>query len=382
MKNNYLNFIEIDRKNLLWNLKCIKKVLKKNTGILPVVKANAYGHSLEKVVTILKGEDIFGFGVNSLEEGIEVRKLCGNRIILLGGLLNSELHFLFEYNLEPTVFRIDTLKFLEDTGAKKNKIIKVHLKVETGTNRQGVDFNEIAGFLEFFKKSRFVRLEGLSTHFANIEDTTNHTYAFKQKNEYKKFLKLFKKNKIDIHCKHIACSAAGLLFPDTHYNFIRLGISLYGLWPSKETYLSCLLKHKNIVELKPVLSWKTKIVQLKNVSHGKYVGYGCTYKTTNKTKLAILPIGYYDGYDRKLSNQGFVIIRGKRAPVCGRVCMNITIVDVTDIFGVSVEDEVILIGRSADESITADDIARMTGTINYEVVSRLNPLIPRIVIND
>ena len=160
----------------------------------------------------------------------------------------------------------------------------------------------------------------------------------------------------------------------------RVGIGVYGLWPSKETHLSCVQNNREPVDLKPVLTWKSKIVQVKDVPEGSFIGYGCTYKTTRATKVAVLPVGYYDGYDRLLSNLSYVLIKGKRAPLRGRVAMNFIVVDVTDIPGVRLEDEAVLIGRQGPEKITAEYIASLCGTINYEIVTRINPLLPRLVI--
>ncbi len=197
---------------------------------------------------------------------------------------------------------------------------------------------------------------------------------------FKKFVSLFKENGIDIPIKHTACTAACILFQDTYFNMIRPGIGLYGLWPSKETYLSCLLEGRDMLELKPALTFKTRVAQIKEFPANSYIGYGCSYKTTHRTKIAVLPVGYYDGYDRKLSNQGFVLIRNRRAPIVGRICMNIMMVNITHIEDAMLEDEVILLGNSADEYVSAENIASICGTINYEIVTRINQALPRIIV--
>jgi len=161
---------------------------------------------------------------------------------------------------------------------------------------------------------------------------------------------------------------------------VRTGIGMYGLWPSKETYLSCLSQKRKPVFLKPVLSWKAKIAQIKKVPRGAFIGYGCTYRTTRETLLAVLSVGYYDGYDRSLSNLSYVLIRGIRAPLRGRVAMNFIMVDVTDIPGVKLEDEVVLIGEDGEDVISADELASLVGTINYEIVTRINPHVARIIV--
>ncbi len=223
-------------------------------------------------------------------------------------------------------------------------------------------------------------LEGLSSHFANIEDTTDDYYPKFQLENFRQAIDWFKQRDINVPLRHMSCSAASILFPETHFELARVGIGLYGLWPSKETMVSCRLRGQEALRLKPVLSWRARVAQVKNVARGAYVGYGCTYRTTRPTRLAVIPVGYYDGYDRSLSNAAYVLIRGKRAPVRGRVCMNFFMVYITDIPGVKLEDQVTLIGKDGRDKITADQLATLAGTINYEIVSRINPSIPRVVV--
>ena len=223
-------------------------------------------------------------------------------------------------------------------------------------------------------------IEGISSHFANIEDTTDHSYPRLQLENFKRIIQKLEKNQIEIPVKHIACSASTILFPETYFDIVRLGIGMYGLWPSKETYLSCILQKRQPLSLKPVLSWKTRIAQIKRVPKGAFLGYGCTFRTTRETTLAVLPTGYFDGYSRSLSNSSYVLIKGHRAPLRGRVCMNFIMVDITDIPGVSLEDEVTLLGPDGKEVISANDLATLSNTINYEIVTRINPLLPRVII--
>ncbi len=200
-------------------------------------------------------------------------------------------------------------------------------------------------------------LEGAHTHFANIEDTTEHDYARGQLNRFNELLARMRQAGFEVPLPHTACSAAAILFPETYFAMVRVGIGLYGLWPSKETLLSAHQEDRNLINLEPAMTWKTKVAQVKSVPAGAFVGYGCTYKTTRPTLLAILPVGYANGYDRSLSNKGHVLVRGQRAPIRGRICMNLTMVDVTDIPGVSLEDEVVLLGQQQDERISAEQMA-------------------------
>jgi alanine racemase len=257
-----------------------------------------------------------------------------------------------------------------------NKKAKLHVKVETGLNRQGAKGTELLSLIKSAKKGKNVVVEGVSMHFANVEDTLDRSFAEGQ-------LKVFKKSLGEILprgvIRHTAASAAAMIYPKSRMNMIRLGISLYGLWPSKETKLSMKLK-KGSMNLKPVMSLKSMVAQIKEVKAGESVGYGRTWYAPRKSKIAVIPVGYSDGYDRKLSGSGRVIINGAYAPIVGRVAMNMITVDVTDIKGVKQEDEVILLGKDKKLEVSAEELAEKIGTINYEVVSRINPLIKRIAI--
>jgi alanine racemase len=256
----------------------------------------------------------------------------------------------------------------------------VHVKVETGTGRQGIQVEEIASFVEDVVRVKGVELEGLSTHFANIEDTLNHEYSEHQLSLFHRALHILDSIKRTPPVIHTACTAASILFPQTHFNMLRAGIGIYGLWPSRETFVSAKMGAGRLPDLRPVLSWKTRIVQIKVLQEGSYIGYGCTYRTTRHTTMAVLPIGYADGYDRKLGNNAYVLVGGKRAPVLGRICMNLTMIDITDIGGVGLEDEVVLLGTCGKETISAETMAGWAGTINYEIVSRINPLLERRIV--
>jgi alanine racemase len=303
------------------------------------------------------------------------------QIMLLGPVEQCDVDAILEFDVEPVVFN---KQFLENLGRRADKFkrkVRTHLKLETGTNRQGVTEKEIIALAASYKKySSLKKPYGASTHFANIEDTTNHEYAEFQLKEFKRLLKVMSVNKISPTIKHTASSAATILFDKTHFDMVRPGISVYGHWPSKETYLSYRLEGGSNSLFEPVLSWKTRITQLKALPPDSFIGYGCTYRTTSKTKLAILPIGYYDGYDRAMSNQAYCLIQGKRAPVRGRVCMNLTMVDVTDIPKLKLEDEAVLIGNSNGEIISAEQLAIWAGSINYEILARLSDSIYRIIV--
>ncbi|MEW5924031.1 MAG: alanine racemase, partial [Candidatus Zixiibacteriota bacterium] len=302
------------------------------------------------------------------------------RILTVGYIPLADLDAVMDLDIEPTVYNMETIKRLGKLAGHTGKRINIHLKVETGTNRQGVEESRIPGIIETIRKYPELHLKGVSTHFANIEDTTNHEYANYQLKQFNRLVTAIKAHGLKPEYRHTACSAALLLFDDTKFELVRPGIAFYGLWPSKETYLSYRLQGGSNNILWPILTWKTRVIQIKDVPSDAFVGYGCTYRTTSKTRLAVLPIGYYDGYDRSLSNLAYVLIKGKRAPIRGRICMNLAMVDITDIKGVRLEEPVVLLGSDQKERVSADQIADWAKTVNYEVVSRINGNIPRLII--
>lgn len=373
-----LVWVELDSKAPDYNLKELRRSADKDTLFCAVVKSNAYGHGTALMLKLLPSAD--WFAVNSIEEGQELRALGVKKpVLILGHVPIDRINEAVQADLQLTIYNKESIEALARLNLSK-KPARVHLKIDTGTGRQGVLLEEVNDFVTDLKRREGIILEGVSTHFANIEDTLNHDYAVKQLVVFKDALKIIKGQGIDPQIIHTACTAAVILFPETHFTMIRSGIGLYGLWPSRETYLSTIMGHRRAPDLRPVLTWKTKIIQIKTVPEGSNVGYGCTYKTTRETRLAVLPVGYADGYDRALGNMAYVLVKGKRAPVIGRICMNHTMIDVTDIPGVELENEAVLLGNSDHESITAETMAGWAGTINYEVVTRISPLLERRVV--
>lgn len=380
-KNKYKSksWVEISEKAIFENIASFRKVLSKNTKIAAVIKANAYGHDI-KTVSKLISSKIDLFAVDSIYEALKIRKIGIEKpIIVLGYTLLKDINLAINNDISFVCYNKETIKKIIDL--KLNKIAKVHLKIETGTNRQGISINEAIKLAkEISKYKDKIYIEGIYTHFANIEDTLNPDFAMVQLKKFNEAKEIFenKIGKIDYY--HCAASAATILYPSTHFNLIRLGISLYGIWPSKEVKIANLHKVKKSMELKPVLSWKSVVAQVKNIDKGDSVSYGRTWIATKKTKIAVIPVGYCDGFDRKLSNQGRVLINGKYTQVIGRIAMNMFMVDVSHIKSIKVEDEVVIIGEQKGNVISADEIADKLGTISYEVLCRINPLIPRIVI--
>ncbi|MEP0829474.1 MAG: alanine racemase [bacterium] len=380
MRKKDLTWVEINARKLSGNIRTIRKLAGKRL-VAAAVKANGYGHGLELMVDLLRQEKIEYLAVHSREEAERARRQGWKRKILVVGYIPlADLEVVPELGLELTVYNIETVSRLGKLTEKAGKKAEIHLKVETGTNRQGVEPENIEKIIAAIRKFPHLHLKGVSTHFANIEDTTDHTYANYQLAEFNKIVTKINSLGLKPPLRHTACSAALLLFENTKFELVRPGIALYGHWPSKETYLSYRLAGGSNSILSPLLTWKTKVIQVKNVPADAFVGYGCTYRTTAPTRLAILPVGYFDGYDRGLSNLAYVLIKGKRAPVRGRICMNLMMVDITDIEGVKLEEEVVLLGEDGKEKITAEQMAAWAGTVNYEILSRINGDIPRVIV--
>jgi alanine racemase len=274
----------------------------------------------------------------------------------------------------------EVLDWIADHRARHGVALPVHLKVETGTHRQGFAVDELPATCARAARGG-LEVVGLSTHFADIEDTLEQDFA---RTQIERFLDAVGVTRATLGGEppwiHAACSAAALLLRQTDFTLARVGIGLYGHWPSRETRLSWILEHgRNGLGLEPVLTWSTVVGQINQVPAGGTVGYGRTWTALRPTRLAVLPSGYADGYPRELGNRARVIVRGVAAPVVGRVCMNITMVDVTDVPDVRVGDEVRLIGGDADTRVAVEELAALSGTINYEILARLSPTIPRLV---
>lgn len=374
-----LSQFEVSRGALQHNFKELKKLVPLNVKMLSVVKGNAYGHGIEIVSKILDAAGTDWFGVDNLDEALILRRTSvGKPILILGYILLADLKEAVEQDISFVVYNEETIRKLQSI---KGKRAKVHLKVETGTNRQGIQPDKVLRLANLIKKnSDKIVIEGISTHFANIEDTLDPSFARQQLDLFEKTIKLLAKNGINPPLKHTAATAATILYKETHFNMVRVGIGLYGLWPSRETQIAANITNKKNIRLLPVLTWKTKVAQVKEIKPGESVGYGRAWFASRPNKIAILPVGYYDGVDRKLSNNGSVLIKGKFAPIVGRVAMNMMVVDITDIKGAKPEDEAVLIGRQGENEITAEEVAARIGTINYEIVSRINPYIPRVIV--
>lgn len=361
-------WVEIDIDNLKYNYGELKARLSSDTMIMAVVKADAYGHGVIPVAEILRGERVDRLGVALPEEGVELREAGFDLPVhVLGEVLPGQYELIMEYDLIPTVARVDSLNTINKLAFERNIIKKIHIKIDTGMGRIGLLPDQAVAFVRKAWKMDNIEVEGLMTHFATA-DEEDKEYTYQQWERFNYVVRELEENDIFIDLKHAGNSATIIDLADFQLNMIRPGISLYGLLPSAEV---------EDPGLRSVLSWKARIDFLKEVPAGTAISYGATYVTDRKSKIATIPLGYADGYSRLLSNKGYVLINGNRAPIRGRVCMDSFMVDVTDIPGVTVGDEVVLIGKQGNEVITVTEMAEMIGTINYEVLCNISNRVPR-----
>jgi len=377
MKNLPLSYIEISKNNLIHNIKQFKSLLKNNTKIVAVVKANAYGHGDQEVVKITNPYVDY-FQIDDIEELEKIQKNTKNPIFIFGYLNNDGIKKAIESKAIISVFDfIHLLKINKIAGNLKTKA-KVHVAIDSYLGREGIMPNQIENFIFEIKKMKNIEVDGVYSHFANIEDTMNFSHANKQIEIYNKCVEIFKSNGFPNIKTHISATSGILVYEKENNlnNIVRLGIGLYGIWPSE--HLKFLNKKKII--LKPVLRWVTHIAQIKIIPSNHSIGYGLTYITNKSTKIAVIPQGYADGLPRSLSNNGEVLIKNKKAKILGRVAMNMIVVDISHIKDVSLEDEVVILGKQGKNEITAEEIAKRSESINYEVVARISGLLPRIVV--
>lgn len=378
MKQNLpLSYIELSKKNLIHNIKQFRNLIKKETKISVVIKGNAYGHGQNIVAKILEPYVDY-FQVNSVEELELLRKVTNKLVLVLGYVEISDLSKAIKLGCILSVFSFEQIKHIYAIAEMCKKVQEIHLPVDAYLGREGFLTSELPLVLEEIKKLKNIKLSGIYAHFANIEDTTNFTHAQKQINEYTKALSIASSFGFKNLQTHISSTSGILVYEKGEgiHPIVRLGISTYGMWPSEHLKLL----YKNKIKLKPMLSWKTKIAQIKTLPKGSTIGYGLSYKTKKETRIALIPQGYSDGFDRGLSNKGEVLIGGTRCKVVGRISMNMFTVDVSHLKKVKIEDEVVLLGRQGKEEITAEEIAKKLDTINYEITTRISSLLPRVVI--
>ena len=379
VKNNlYLYRVEISKKNLIHNIKQFKGLVKNKIKFSVAIKGNAYGHGQNEVAKILEPYVDY-FQINSISELELLRKVSRKSTFLLGYVAKSDLKKVVSLGCILTVFSLLEIKELNKVSKKLNKVQEIHLPIDAYLGREGFLLEDLPKVFAEIKKCKNLKLTGIYAHFANIEDTTDFSHAQKQIDQYKLSLEVAKEFGFKDLQTHISATSGFLVYEKSNSlnSIVRLGIGIYGMWPSE--HLKFLYKN-NQFNLKQVLSWKTKVAQIKVLSKGSTIGYGLTYKTEKETKIAVIPQGYADGFDRGFSNNGFVLIGGTRCKILGRVSMNMFVVDISHLAKVQEEEEVVILGCQGREEITAEEMAERIGTINYEITTRISALLPRITL--
>ena len=358
---------EVDLAIIEHNIKEIKQKIRGGAKFCAVIKANAYGHGAIAVAktAIAAGADYLAVAI--LNEALELRDAGFTTPILILGLTPLEQSgILVDRAITPTVFSLAAAEALSREAVRQGKKVNVHLAIDTGMGRIGIRPEAAGDLAEKISQLPNVELEGMFSHFA-LSDSEDKTFAKKQLARFKTTIAEVEARGINIPLKHLANSAAALEMPETHFDMVRAGVILYGLWPSDEV--------RRNVDIRPAMVLKARLEHVKTMLPGEPVGYGCAFTVQRESRIATLPIGYADGYTRLLAGKAQVEIRGKRAPIVGRICMDQCMVDVTDIPGVCFDDEAILFGS---ESLPVDEVADWLGTINYEIVCMLGSRVPRI----
>ena len=360
------------------NLAIIRRKAGNACRIMAVVKADAYGHGATPVARLLERDNVDFFAVAMLEEALRLRDDGITKpVIILGGLLEGQEGALFDYDLTPLVFSLDTIRMIEKEGARRGARQKVHIKIDTGMGRLGIQPEDVIGFFSEISAMKNIELEGVATHFPCADfspGSKEADFTALQIERFKECIAEIKSLGFKIPLIHTANSAAIFSFPDSIFNLVRPGIMLYGSYPSSLV--------ERIEGLKGAMSLKTRIIDLKDVDEGFGVSYGRTFITSARQKIAVLPVGYADGYRRELSNKGEALVGGKRAKVAGKVCMDMTMLDVTHVDGVQNGDEVYLFGGDGADAIVIDELAEAAGTIPYEIMCGISQRVPRVYLDD
>lgn len=375
MAHNYRTWIEISSTALRHNLASVQRLIGPGVGIMPIVKSNAYGHGLREVMTILQGQRHWGLGVAYGQEALDLRAMKHRgRVVVLSSWQKTELAELVKRKIELVVWDFVSLQAVIDIARRLHLRPKIHLKLDTGTTRVGFLVTDMPKLKrQLIIHQHRIQVVGVFSHFANAEERSSSRTIQQEKYFTTLESRLPLNGRVE---RHIACTAAILRYPEARFGLVRLGIGLYGLWPSDEIRAWSGAKIPTM-NFQPVIQWKTGIAQLKRVPTGTAVGYSGTWVARRPSIIGTVPVGYGDGYHRSWSNKSWVMIRGHRAPIVGRISMNLLMIDVTRVPNVRLTDVVTLLGPG----ITADDLAHLgEPSINYEVVTTIHPNVPRLIV--
>jgi len=384
------SYIELSKSAFKQNIEFLKDYVGKDVVFSSVIKGNAYGHGIEQFVPMAEVCGIRHFSVFSSDEAKrahDAKTDNESHIMIMGMIENSEIRWAIEQDVSFYVFENDRLKAAIKHAKEAGKPARIHLHLETGMNRTGLENGEIENTVRLIKNNNdHLKVDGICTHYAGAESVSNHVRVTHQIENFKKMSKKLQDKGIEAKHLHTACSAAALNYPETTMDLVRIGIAQYGFWPNRETYMKFVKNHSDIEKehkdpLKRVMEWKSMVMSTKEVEAGEFIGYGNTYQTSRKQKIATVPIGYSHGFGRNLTNAGIVLIRGRRAGVAGLVNMNLLTIDVTDIPDVKKGDEVVIIGKQGDQEMTVSSFSEMTNFLNYEVLVRIPSQLPRHLVD-
>lgn len=376
--------IYIKKSALHKNIQFIRDYIGRGIKISVVIKGNAYGHGIEKVIPVFEEAGINHFSVFSSEEAIRASKVksktCG--LMIMGFTDDCDLDWVIKNDVEFYIINIEKLRLAIKKASVLKKRAHIHLDIETGMQRTGLDLKQLKLALELIKQNEdTIDFAGVSTHLAGAESIANHVRIIQQLKIYQKRVHFIEAQGLNPRSKHTASSAATISYPKSRMDMVRIGIMAYGFWPTRETYIQYL--HKNGHKENPLeraIEWNSRIMSLKSVKEGDFIGYGFGYQAQQNMKIAIIPVGYSNGYSRLLSNNGHVLVRGQRADVIGTVNMNMAIINVSQIVNISVGDEVVLLGKQENHEITVASFSEMNNSMNYELLARLPESIERILI--
>ncbi|MCF7810073.1 alanine racemase [bacterium] len=382
--------IELSKNALKKNLQFLRKQIGSKTLFSSVIKGNAYGHGIEVFVPLAEECGVRHFSVFDASEGLRTLQSItrDSHIMIMGAIDNDELEWAIENGISFYTFDQDRLNAALIASKLTGKPARIHLELETGLNRMGLDdenLNDVMRIVE--NNSEHFRIEGVSTHYAGAESINNYLRIIEQIKRYNQMVEDLKKKGVSFGLRHTACSAAVFNYPETIMDMVRVGIAQYGFWPTKETLLHYSLSNESesgkrfVDPLKRVLKWKSHVINIKQVAPGDFIGYGTSYQAPRNQKIASVPVGYFHGFSRNLSNYGRVLIHGKRVPVIGLVNMNMMMINVTDVPNANIGDEVVIIGKQKKMQITVASFSDMTDNLNYEVLVSLQPDIPRVVVD-
>lgn len=380
----HTSYIEISKSALKNNINYIRQKIGTSVILSAVVKGNAYGHGIESFVPLAQKFGVNHFSVFSANEALRVHKICrsGTTIMIMGMIADQDLAWAISNRVEFFVFETERLKAAIQIAKKLQRKAIIHLEVETGMNRLG--FDDLTQVINLIQKHQdYLQIEGLCTHYAGAESISNYLRVQQQITRFNEIYNCLAENGINPRLKHTACSAAMINFPDTIMDMVRVGILMYGFWPSPECFISQYKDQDETIKdpLKRIISWKSKVMSVKKIAKGEFVGYGTSFLATKKMEVAVIPVGYAYGYSRNLSNLGHVLVHGKRSLVIGIVNMNLMIVDVTEIPNVQRGDEVVIIGKQKKQDITIASFSELSQQLNYELLTRLPTYIPRFISN-